>query len=126
MSSKISDERLAELQRAAEAATPGPWQVTDFNEGMCPPRPLWGVITEDFDGCDDSFEVEIHTGGKADAQHIAAFDPPTVLALLAEVAEYRAREAESTWEHSPKIGDGPGQEAMRRLVGPWEAVGDDE
>ena len=48
------------------------------------------------------------------------------VSALTELAEYRAREAESTWKHSPKIGDGPGQEAMRRLVGPWEAVSDDE
>lgn len=65
-------------------------------------------------------------------------------ALLSELAEYRAREAESTSQYGyqePEYGTvwvpcetaeeaatygQPGDTLVRRLVGPWEAVGDDD
>ena len=64
-------------------------------------------------------------------------------ALLSELAEYRAREAESDYQWSVRYRDGwvplpnanrknaegeaefAGGTLVRRLIGPWEAVGDD-
>ena len=65
------------LRKLAEAATPGPWELLDFNEGMSPPRPLWGVINDAYlnpsDDDEEAYvEVEIHVGDKADAEFIAA------------------------------------------------------
>lgn len=39
----MTDLNLEELKKAAQNATQGAWELVDFNEGMCPPRPLWGV-----------------------------------------------------------------------------------
>ena len=116
MSSKISDERLAELRETAEAARPGPWEVqnrgvTIVQENGTSVKPLIALALGSEPAPDDLRNFP----------HIAAFDPPTVLALIAEVAEYRTREAESEletdiWHAGIR---------QRRRVGPWEAVADD-
>ncbi|OIH86003.1 hypothetical protein BLJ79_04200 [Arthrobacter sp. UCD-GKA] len=51
---------------------------------------MWCVANEEFHNPttgddEDWMGVEIHVGDKADSDHIAAFDPPTVLALLDRV-----------------------------------------
>lgn len=71
---ELTDERLAEMRRIAEAATPGEWKA-DGPAGNL-----------------DSSEcrvAEVVVWGEADAQHIAAFDPPTALALLDELERLR-------------------------------------
>lgn len=90
---------VSKLRETAEAATPGPWQTDG---------PFW---VDPFDGRTDKAETRAGvTAGAdrklvmpgewetkdADAEHIATFDPPTVLALLdrlerAEAAVERVR-----------------------------------
>lgn len=68
---------LSELERVAQAATPGPIKVAGANEKTCwllPdcfPRDCWITV----EGCDRV----------ANAAHIAAFDRETCLTLIAEV-----------------------------------------
>lgn len=80
---ELTDERLAELRTIAEAdVSPGPWRVAldapCFLSVAAPEG--WRVAA-----CED--EVTKHSS--EDAHFIAAFDPPTVLALLAELTEAR-------------------------------------
>lgn len=93
------------LRKVAEAATPGPWTVKHHGAGGV--IEAWAVETDDpqrdavcidFDrdygdpmgGCED----------EATALHIAAFDPPTVLALLdrLEAAEAKVARVEALRE----------------------------
>ena len=82
---ELTDERLAELRRIAEGAdSPGPWEArrAAHFEDDCPVYDAGGLplcVSPD-DGV---------RGGHsdADAKHIAAFDPPTALALLDAVRE---------------------------------------
>lgn len=95
MSERVSDTRLAELRAVAEAATPGPWEADgqEVTQHWSRPEP-WTTIASSEVVC-----MSYCYGGSArgierdeDADHIAAFDPPTVLALLSEIAELRDRE----------------------------------
>src|SRR4051812_14193337 len=70
-------ELLAEARRLADAATEGPWEAYDSNEGMWPPRPGWSVANEAFHNppADEDAQwlaVDVHVGSKADADLIAA------------------------------------------------------
>jgi len=91
MTEKLSDERLAELRDIAGAAMPGKWVgVTD--DSRCEER----VMRVADLSMTVAWAGEIEDEWSAfNADHIAAFDPPTVLALLDELAEYRARDAET-------------------------------
>jgi hypothetical protein len=74
---------LPGLKKVAEAATPGPWSYD---------RP----------DCDASYEIAAHDGsdwelfvadcriGRANAEFIATFDPPTVMAIIAELEAWKA------------------------------------
>jgi hypothetical protein len=69
-------------EMAAEAPA-GPWTVTDANEGSEYP-PLWMVTNDAFHKADVDepwIAVEIHTGSRTLADHIAAFDQRAVTAL---------------------------------------------
>lgn len=125
--SGISDERLAELERLAEAATPGArilGSLTSY-DGMTG-RPCRFV----YRGHNDSAETRIRiTGGEgengqvfdcdADAALIAATDRETVLAMLAELRQARAerdearasheRLSEELWDYARTLGDVLGQ-----------------
>ena len=91
--SEFTKEKLAELRAVAEAATPGPW-VFD-------PPGMWG----DEDDIPQSAVRQIDSGSitwddhggevfkPEDAAHIATFDPPTVLALIAAL-EAKTAEAD--------------------------------
>lgn len=70
------------LRETATAANPGPW----LRIGR---RVLWwhGTMKVSLTGADGEI-------GRFDAEHIATFDPPTVLALLAELDAHRAMRAE--------------------------------
>ncbi len=89
--SDLTPERLAELQERAEAASPGEW--VDFvlgSEGY--------AVLADNPGRLRRLQVarcghEAWDVDKANAEHIAAFDPPTVLALLDEIDRLRKRVA---------------------------------
>lgn len=73
---------LAALAVIAKAATPGPWKNFGYEIETVPEFDLhrFDVMSETVASCDLQ---------KTDALHIAAFDPPTVLALIAraEAAE---------------------------------------
>ncbi|QLQ11156.1 MAG: ead/Ea22-like family protein [Nocardioidaceae bacterium] len=81
MTDSITPERLSELREIASRAgveSPGPWSPDQWLDGMSPDL-NWEVhySTDAEDG--------ILVAGQAteqSARHIAAFDPPTVLALL--------------------------------------------
>lgn len=70
---------LAGLRRIAEAATPGPWG-----------RGFDGEVMR-LDAYDREMDEHVTSpDAEADANHIAAFDPPTVLALLDRIKELEA------------------------------------
>ena len=79
------------LERVASAATPGPWRVRT-NRHTTTSGEEWGwvshVTTQNISLPGMSINWEAPTG-RANATHIAVFNPVTVLALLA-----RARDAE--------------------------------
>lgn len=104
---ELSAEKLAALREIAEAATGGPWSRTSDVEdtefgtfaayGVTPIAELRQLGDSDPAG----LFAETMTG--EDAEYIAAFDPPTVLALLDLIAEqqaeldvFREREAASS------------------------------
>lgn len=75
-----------------EAATPGPWEAYDANEGA--PGPLWCVANDAFHNPPSDPDVpwtaiEVHVGSQADATLIAAMRNalPSFLALTERLAE---------------------------------------
>lgn len=95
MNDNYVDLNLDALEATARAATPGPW--------IADPPSAWD--TDDVGGYQLQAAVRVKDSGSitwddhggevfkpADAEHIATFDPPTTLALIAEVR--RLREAE--------------------------------
>src|SRR5690606_38182934 len=81
----LTPERLAELRRIAEAATPGPWAVNPFKalvDEMATLTPVCAML----------WPTELRTEEQtlSNALHIAAFDPTTVLALLDRIEALEA------------------------------------
>lgn len=70
----MSDD-LDALQAVAEAATPGRWYQ---NSGL-----IWGD--------DNAIVLSVRGLTYVNAEHIAAFDPPTVLALIGRVRDAEAK-----------------------------------
>lgn len=83
----INLDDLDALEAVARAATPGPWTINwetyEYHAGM-PDK--WA---SSINGPEASEFADLDS---ADAEHIAAFDPPTVLALIAEVRRLRESE----------------------------------
>lgn len=90
---------LDALERTAQAATPGPWDIEyDVEHYDYGPSERWpstligprrnppGVLAEKYGNRIN----EIAELRDEDAEHIAAFDPPTALALIARVRELEA------------------------------------
>lgn len=76
------------LRKTAEAATPGPWRIYrgDANEGR-------GAAVETewaHDEAGEDTEPVTDWCVTGDAAHIAAFDPPTAIALLDRIKELEA------------------------------------
>jgi hypothetical protein len=87
---------LAKLKALAQAATPGPWR--DCPMDMFVFGPGGGDMIA---STDDNGELLIRGHGarlpmEANARYIAAVDPTTVLALIAEIERLRA-DASSGW-----------------------------
>lgn len=79
----LTPERVAELKAIAEKATQKAWFWREEHEPLHMRTLAPGILVLDNDfGCGGPWGDEID---KANAAHIATFDPPTVLALLAEV-----------------------------------------
>jgi len=76
--------KINERLELARAASPGPWQVVDPNEGS-DHFPFWMVVNDAFLNphlnAEDapSLDVELHTGCEADARLVAASDPATTI-----------------------------------------------
>ena len=87
MTRKITPAQLDEIEAAAKEATPGPWEVIGGGEYVTPIG-----LPAGFDDCGVS---------PRDVHYIAAFDPPTVLALIAEVRELRAKVERVRLLHEP-------------------------
>lgn len=88
--SELSAEKLAELREIAGKATPGPWcWYTDGNlmDGATGFAVHSKSDTEDSRVGFDLAVMEYDQMGQLDASHIAAFDPPTVLAMLDRIEE---------------------------------------
>ena len=107
---ELTDERLAELRRITEGAeSQEPWR-TDDDEG----RMVFAAS-----GFQVYYALFGSNNGDAepgDAAHIAAFDPPTAIALLDEVDELRRRLDAVEARHTPvtvRYGDAPDELACR-------------
>src|SRR5690606_34802165 len=77
--SGMTSDKLEELRRIAEAATPGPWWVDGWEARTKDGDRFIASIAPAFQGASPDascWEVD------ANIQHIAAFDPTTVLPLL--------------------------------------------
>lgn len=87
----MTDLDLDALEAVAKAATPGPWRLGNY-----------AIVLADGDA-----PTIVADGEPADAAHIATFDPPTVLGLIAEArsaAEVRERLAEVEAERDTLAG----------------------
>jgi hypothetical protein len=76
--SPLSDRKLGELARLARTATPGPWVVSHDPDGIYTREPGALLIAEAQTLVDEVF--------------IAAADPTTLLALVAEIRRRRAEQ----------------------------------
>ena len=87
---EILERAISKLEQLREAEG-FPWEVCDHNEGMSPPRPLWGIVNEAYLNPPEDDEapwvaVEIHTGDKSTAELVVALSR-TVEPMLAMLRE---------------------------------------
>ena len=82
----MSDLDLDKLEAVAEAAIEGEWS-TDERALPRVGATRYSAITRVVVARDGEHEMQVSSwsGTEANATHIATFDPPTVLALIAEV-----------------------------------------
>jgi hypothetical protein len=111
--------RLDDEERMAREATPGPWEVDNPNSGSGYP-PFWNIVNDAFvnppaDDDEPWLAVELHTGVKADADHIAYWDPARV---LADVAAKRTL-IEAIVDHNTARGLPIDPPALRILAAPY-------
>lgn len=78
----MTDIDLDALEATARAATPGPWW-----QGREVRHESDLDVYSERDVSDTSHDIATHVWSTADAEHIAAFDPTTVLALIARLRE---------------------------------------
>lgn len=74
----LTADRLAELRKVAEGATDGPWHLVTCKCGNSEHPVITTIETE--------MIIEAFYEDN-DAPHVAAFDPPTALALLDRIAQ---------------------------------------
>jgi hypothetical protein len=88
MSDQSTTERIAELKRLAEKATPGPWRATQYH--------VIAQETEDRLGFD--LNTKSANGNRDDARHLAAYiaavSPQAILSLIERIAELEKLNAE--------------------------------
>lgn len=131
----MTPDTLARLKALAEAATPGPWShyhakapkrttEQDTNAIMKNGRQI--VAWSGFDGADNTEKER-----KANAAFIAALNPETVLALLAELTRLTEREQqrvqlptanEQNWAGHPAPADSDSQVIARVRDALWVAL----
>ena len=88
MSERLTGLDLDALEAVARAATPGPWNYRQTVLGMVSTTVSAG------DGSHVAYPSVCHALPE-NATHIATFDPPTVLALIARVREEQQKRAEA-------------------------------
>ena len=108
----MNTEAIKELKRLAEAATPGPWEVYNDNEGMeqCY-SPLWCLANDSWHNASDEsapcFQMAIYSGVKEDADWIAAANPAAIKSLIAQLeaaqAELAAIRSMYKKEHTARV-----------------------
>lgn len=112
--SGMTSDRLEELRRIAEAATPGPWWVDGWEARTKDDDRFIASIAPAFQGASPDascWEVD------ANIQHIAAFDPTTCLVLLDEIERLRRdRDAALDVLGREDIGDGAKVEGVRLIL----------
>lgn len=100
---------LAALTLIAKAATPGPWTAEPYSYGVQDGRIR---VTSPSDSGIYNLAEDV---SETDAAHIAAFDPPTVLALIARAGAAEAAVAAVRELHCREViavHEGHGEEAM--------------
>lgn len=125
--SALTPERLSELRRIAEAATPGPWEVAlGSGIAVCTQVVGWrdGKVVFVADCLpDDALDVA-EPDHRPNLDYIATFDPPTVLALLDEVEQLitkceeltEALESAVAWLREPHLMRYPDDTALARQL----------
>lgn len=91
----MSELDLNHLRKVAEEATEGPWT---WNA-----TPVDTVSGEGGDNCIDAGTIGVtgYVYADEDAEHIAAFDPPTAIALLNRLQAAEAKLARVIGVHTP-------------------------
>lgn len=92
---------LDELERVARAATPGPWEFNMAGTGGRDGKLIYNEVyvyapdcgVDDIAVASDIADPLTGQLSEANAAHIATFDPPTVLKLLAVVEAAKAVDA---------------------------------
>ena len=87
----LTPEKLAELRRLAEAATPGPWEAFGAVDGRRGER--WLGVTTDMRATESARAGDVFAAQnctRQDALFIAAANPAAVLALLDDADALRA------------------------------------
>ena len=97
----MADLDLAKLREIANAATPGDWTADIHNTRRRSPRTRRWLQWEPEHGTHGYVSIVESDGAYGvldgpDALHVATFDPPTVLALIAEVERLRRIRADLT------------------------------
>lgn len=95
-SDRLTDKDLDRLEAVAKAATPGEWYHTESERDCGDQPPEWDGSWEIRGHIDDRgyaipfANVGGNGWGQDEATHISTYDPPTALALVAEVRRLRA------------------------------------
>lgn len=79
---------LGALEALAKAATPGPWFASRPGKRYEEGHHVWSKREPEEP---DSHDIAMHCWGQEEAEFIAAADPSTVLALIAELRQERER-----------------------------------
>lgn len=123
----LTDERLDEIEKAAQAATPGPWQMQD----SCSWRRIGGVSNSGVIGDGNVIrptkhprdgwpDLEDSTGGK-NLKFITMLDPTTVLSLVAQARRNRrveeaAKLVVTAWEFGLAVPYGTLRTALKETA----------
>lgn len=119
MSDPLTRERIEELRRIAEAATPGPW-VADFGGTK-------GHIKAVLSGMSGTPTIAVYSDHvlehvvpddqrEANGRYFETFDPITVLAMLDEIERLRGDVREWMCDHCNVVYPGPPADGVRCVV----------
>ena len=85
----MSDPLMQKLRKIAEAATQGEWEFQPSGDSECGEPQCCSEYWDNRIWADGMVIAESHHLSDTDADHIAAFDPTTVLALIDEIERLR-------------------------------------